>query len=224
MDGHSAFQTFLADRIEANRREHGSAGLTVADRQQIKGFALGLVASGALKPEEVTPLTADMNSVPLIEGTNITRTTQAIPRKAEPPAQTPLFEKRDGTRPEDTPYGAESQHVPLRVVPVLGRYVDDPPDPTFLSIEVWSTMMAIHIAHPATDRSFAEIINDATPWQGIDDVGTKYHQCGSVISDVLGMIVSTRFLEPGPSPDAQELTLTIGGSGHADRNIQLPLR
>jgi hypothetical protein len=223
MDGRSSFQTFLADRMERNQREHHSAGLTAADRQEIQGFAFGLVAASALTSQEATALIADMESIPLVADTRTISMTQAIPRKTEQPAVSAPFKKAHDAA--DEPGVGEEQHnTPLRVVPIIGPHVDQTTDPVFLSIEIWSTMIAVRIAHPTTERSFADILSDDRTWRGIDDAGTKYRQCGSVSSDVKGMIISTRFFEPGPTPEAHELSLTMSSFDRHDRTVQLPLR
>jgi hypothetical protein len=223
MDGRSSFQTFLTDRLQRNQREHRSAGLTAADRQEIQGFAFGLVAASALTSQEAHALVADMESIPLVADTSTISMTQVIPRKTERPTVTPPFRKAPAAGDEPG-LGDDRHNTPLRVVPIIGQHIDLPTDPVFLSIEIWSTMVAVRIAHPTTERSFAAILSDDQPWRGIDDVGTNYRQCGSVSSDVKGMIISTRFFEPGPTPEAHVLSLTISSLERHDRTVQLPLR
>lgn len=202
-----------------------SRSLTDVDRAEIRGLSRDLIAAGVLTEDESSAIiqefgaafhTSGSQSLDLRTGTDMSAGRRLDVLRAAR-SQHPIY--RDSM--EVTTSGPTS--TPIRVIPLQHVPTGEPSDLTLVSLEVWSTGVAVRVAYPSNMASPLERLNKHQRWTGIDDTSTRYRQVGSYSSDAHGPLVETRVFQPAPSDDATTLTVhtDLGGSA---ASVQMPLR
>lgn len=204
MDGNDFLSRFIQDRLENNERTSGLRRLTPFDLLEIKGLSHGLVAASALSQAEAEHALEAHLQPSSVAGSRHLRPSHQNPGtvRAMP---------HDPTRTADaaTPQEHNVAAIPLRVMPLLGVASHLAPHVVFLSLEVWSSMIAVRMAYPAGVIPPVQRLRQQTNWQAIDNTGREYMEAGRVSSDMAGIVFSTRFFTPGPLPPSAALTVTI---------------
>lgn len=217
MDADALVHGFVRDRQDTNARLFGSPELTSFDLIEFTGLLNGLVAATVMSRaaadqamKDVLPPEAPAGATPL---RSAARHRQA---GAEP---VPRPQARFGTVTEL----AHPDPAPVRVVSLLTPNTEHS-GLVLLSAEIWTSMLVLHAAYPRTTATFDEILDRQRPWAGNDDTGLAYKETGRTNSDVQNMIMSSRFLTPGPGSEARILSLTITDADFDEHVLDLLLR
>lgn len=217
MDGAS----YLRARIDDLNTWAATGGqITSIHRAEIHGMAQAFTVSGVLDAAEAEAIVAGLGPSP-----------DATTLKVSTPvhASDPLPEARRASRESATPTdgGAAPDALDTTrkmpellylVSPTATAGADQQPGVLPIAIEVWTTMIRIHLAHPSAtgqspaDRSQAsrELVLQHRRWTASDDRDGHYVEETAHWSEASRMLLETRALRPGPTPGATTIRFRTG--------------
>jgi hypothetical protein len=207
MDGRAYLEKLIADALGAGKGQPIAGRQSSLNLWEIRGVAKGLVAAGILSQQDADQILADMEETLKQAGwlkvvrlsASTTSSTAEIKAKRvgvqraawrraieDPP--TPMLRDVDPLVDRTLPVGDVTAHL--------------------LSLEVWSTFLALNLAYLNGGRMRDHFSPDVR-WRGWDDAGTQYRGGGGGASGSHGLLVERRMFQPGPPPEARVLTLSI---------------
>lgn len=213
MDGRGYLEKLIADSLGASRQ--GSL-----NRAEIRGVAIGLVAAGTLGQEEAERMLADLD-------VTLQRSGRLKNIHAEGSARggfTTAVTARAGTERPEWRQAIEAPPAPRlrQVVSLVGRTLTaGEVKGELVSLEVWSTMLVLNLAHVDVEpRRVRERFG--AQWHGWDDVGTQYRGGRGGGSGSHALYTERRVFEPGPPEEARVVTLVLeSGDDRATVAIEL---
>jgi hypothetical protein len=209
VDGRAYLEKRIADGFGPSKRIH-------LDRSEIRGLAAGLVAAGALPPEEAEQILLDLDET--LKAAGLMKVMQ-VTLPGGSGAGTGLVRPEWRQAIDDPPLP-----VLRHVVSLVGRAVTvGETTSDLVSLEVWSSFLALHVANVGGDRQWLRHgFGPDVRWHGWDDEGTRYLGAGGVGSGLPPVQFKTYMFEPGPSARSKVFTLVID---HADGRVttRIPL-
>lgn len=200
----------LIDQVDAGHR------VTAEERAKILGISEGLVVADRISVAESNSILSRLDEV-----TNPAHSSHAL--SVEAPAEFSVSRRLSmllATRTQESIQPKISQVIHqtprlLRVVPLAGVPHGESDAVTLICIEVWSTFISVHLAHPSTaEMSEPERTSDQRvralehkDWDGYDDVSNSYQEVGAHWFDAHGLLVETRIFQPGPTSQVREIVL-----------------
>ncbi|MFJ6674646.1 hypothetical protein ACIQMJ_26400 [Actinosynnema sp. NPDC091369] len=207
MDGRAYLEKLISDRLGSGLGQSAESRLDAFDRSEVRGAAIGLVAAGALAQEDAEQVLADLDATLTVLGRR-----RVVRYEASGKAGVARPEWRRAVDDPPAP-------VLLDVISLAGRTLTvGGVDGTLVSLELWSSFIVVNLVHFGVDPRRAH--DPFVPWRAWDDVGTQYHPRGSSASGSRAQIVDRRVFEPGPPPDARELTLVVD---HPAGRVTVPM-
>src|SRR5207248_3057715 len=130
----------------------------------------------------------------------------------------------EGTERPEWRQAIEDPPTPVlrHVVPLVGRTLTiGEVTANLVSLEVWSTFLALNLAYVDVDASrMRERLGPGVRWRGWDDAGTQYQGGGGGGSGSHALFVERCVFAPGPPAPARVLTLVIE---HPGGQITIPI-
>jgi hypothetical protein len=159
MDGRAYLEKLIADRLGAGKGQPRLGRQGALNRFEIRGVAIGLVAAGTLEPEVADQIVADLD-VTLVRAGWL----KQVRAEMETFATTPVAQRLGAERPEWRQAIEDPPTPALRaVVPLAGSTVTVG-DTTagLISLEVWTTMIALNLAHIGVEPPRLRTVVDRT--------------------------------------------------------------
>jgi hypothetical protein len=198
MDGLGYLEKLITDRL--------AAGQGWFDLAEVRGVAIGLVAAGALRPEEADQVLADLEETLKRSGRLKVVSHHGSSMRSAPAAWQAGVERPEWREVVERPPVPELRGV----VSLAGRaVVVGGVTATLVSLEVWSTFLGLNLAYvgvgppPSRDRV------RSWRWRGWDDAGTRYQGGGGGGGGSSSLYVERRMFKPGPAEHARTLTLVV---------------
>jgi hypothetical protein len=213
VDARAFLEKRIADGLGPSPRIH-------LDRSEIRGMATGLVAAGALRPEEAEQLLLDLDET--LKAAGLLKVMQAkLPSGGGGGGARKGLERPEWRQAIDDPPLPVLRHV----VSLAGRTVTvGETTSDLVSLEVWSTFLTLHTAQVGGDRQWLRHgFGPDVRWHGWDDEGTKYVGAGGVGSGLPPVQFKTYRFEPGPPTRSTVFTLVVDHpGGRVTTRIPLP--
>ncbi|WP_210971105.1 hypothetical protein [Saccharopolyspora endophytica] len=221
MDGRGYLEKLIADSLGAGKGQPALGRQNSFNRFEIRGVAIGLVAAGALRQEEAEQILADLEVTLQRSGwLTVVRQETSATSSGEAVARRVGIERPEWRRAIEDPPTPVLRHI----VPLVGRSLTiGEVTANLVSLEVWSTFLALNLAHVDIDaRRMRERFGPGVRWRGWDDVGTQYRGGGGGGSGSHVLFVERCTLEPGPPEQARALTLVVEHPG-GQTTVPIPL-
>jgi hypothetical protein len=198
---------------------------TATVQAHIRGLAEGLIVAGDLTEQESAAILGavadvaqpgNLHRLDLTTGADISADRRVdMVRAAQ--SRHPAY-----TNGHKADLGGEVATL-LRVVPLHDVATSNLGQLMLVSLEVWSTSIAIRATYPGNAHSPLDRLNKHVRWEGSDDASTQYREVGSYSSNAHGQLVETRVLQPAPNDTATTLTVHTHLTGR-EASATLPLR
>lgn len=195
MDGRAHLEKLIADRLRAGRH-------SPLDLPYVRGVAAGLTAAGALPEPEMHRILADLEHT--LQEIGRLRIVTASMSSSDMPLVMPT--RAGAPRPEWVTVATNPPlPEPRAVIPLTGQTLGDA---ALISLEIWTTMVTLRLAHPEPDM-MARLTRRPAPqrWHGRDDQGTELHGAGGTGTGADGLYLEEVRLHPAPAPQATTLHL-----------------
>jgi hypothetical protein len=220
MDGRRYLEKLIADSLGAGRGQPAAGRQSSFDRREIRGVAIGLVAAGTLAQEEADRILADLDETLQRSGRLKVVHAEGSASAGFAPVARPVGTERPEWRQaiEEPPTPVLRHVVSLagRTLPISGTTAH------LVSLEVWSSFVALTLAHVDGDPRWMRERWLEVRWRGWDDAGTQYRGGGGGGGGSHGLIVERRTFEPGPPAEARVLTLAVESPG-GQTTVVIPL-
>ncbi|MEV0734288.1 hypothetical protein [Polymorphospora sp. NPDC050346] len=128
---------------------------------------------------------------------------------------------RDTSQPAAAGYAAHSGARLTRVVPL--HDLAEESDVTLISLELWTTCMALRLAPRNVDSDPITRLASHSKWRAVDDTGGEYVEFSYYSSEAAGLLVETRMFGPALNASARTLTISApNATGPLGLAIPLP--
>jgi hypothetical protein len=210
MDGRAYLEKLIADGFAVPHR-------ITLDRSEVRGVALGLLAAGTIARSDLERILADLDET--LKQAGLLRVMRAEKLLGGSGSGRAGVVRPEWMRAIDEPPAP----VLRRVLPLVGRtfqvgHVVE----NLISLEVWSTLLRLNLAHGGEDHRMTECFSQTLKWKGWDDAGTQYRDAGGSGTLVQSLHARNRSFTPGPSDHARLLTLVVEHA-NGPATLQIPL-
>jgi hypothetical protein len=212
MDGAAYLEKLIADRLGAGRGQPAAGRRSGLDLAGIRGVAVGLVAAGALGQQEMERIIADLEHT--LESAGWLTIVRHTVTAGDPDSTiAPSMMARAGVTRRQWQEAIIDPPAPIlrKVISLAGRTLTiDDQLVALLSLDVWSTMLMLRLAHHDRDsRTLLNRLDSGHRWRGWDDAGTQFRRAGGSGGGSPQLFIEEVVFEPGPAEQARTLTIRV---------------